>query len=155
MTVTVRKVEVKDVDQIHTLGMSAQEFSVGVWEGFWTKDQLSNWAQSKTDLTLVAVNEDEEVLGFSLYAVHTPTGKVTWENLFVSKDHQRQGIAKSLALEGLQQLKDMGYNYVALQNHNVDQDKFASYLERFGFKRGDTVMWMDRFIKPHTDAEGQ
>ncbi|MFZ2484456.1 MAG: GNAT family N-acetyltransferase [Minisyncoccia bacterium] len=148
MNVSIRRAVVSDIEQIHKLGNSAQEFTVGVWEGFWSKDNLLNWSKSEEDLMLVAVNENNEVIGFSLYAVHIPTGKVTWENLFVSKECRQQGIGKKLVLEGLKELEKMGYNYVALQNHNDNQDDFASYLEQFGFKRGDMVMWMDKFIKP-------
>lgn len=100
----------------------------------------------------MAVNENNEVIGFSLYAVHIPTGKVTWENLFVNKEYRQQGIGRNLVLEGLKELEKMSYNYIALQNHNGNQDKFASYLEQFGFKRGDVVMWMDKFIKPEKNG---
>jgi len=152
MNLAVRRAVAFDIEQIHKLGNSAQEFTVGVWGGFWGQDHLLNWSKSKDDLMLVAVNENNEVVGFSLYAVHVPTGKVTWENLFVSKEYRGQGIGKSLVIEGLKELEKMGYSYIALQNHNDDKEKFASYLEQFGFKRGDMVMWMDKFIKPETNG---
>lgn len=148
---SIRKAEERDIKQIQTLGNSVQEFNVGVWQGFWGEEDLMRWSKSADDLMLVAVDESGRVLGFSLYAAHIPTGKVTWENLFVDKEFRRQGIAKALVLRGLEILEEMGYTYIAGQNHNEDQEGFARYLEQFGFQKGSMVMWIDKFLKARPD----
>lgn len=133
-----------DVEVVHGLGSSLKEFSTQSGS-FWSQEQLACWCTSSNDVTLVAENNGT-VVGFSLYAVHTPTKKVTWENLYVDPAGRGLGVGSALIHEGHKRLKEKGYTYVALQNNNEDQEKFAQYLERFGFKKGDSVLWMDQFL---------
>jgi ribosomal protein S18 acetylase RimI-like enzyme len=133
------------VDVVYNLGVGQREFANESGE-FWSKEQLTNWCQSSTDVLLVA-EKDGKVVGFSLYAAHLTTGKVTWENLYVEPSARGLGIAGALAEEGLKKIKELGYPYVMLCVNAEDQEAFASFVEKYGFKRGDKVLWMDQVIK--------
>jgi len=137
--------EVGDVDAVYDLGISQREFASASGE-FWSKEQLTAWCQSPKDVLLVA-EKGRGIIGFSLYAAHLPTSKVTWENLFVIPSTRGLGVAGALVEEGLKQIKEKGYFYVMLCVNADDQETFASFVEKYGFKRGDKVLWMDQIIK--------
>lgn len=145
MDFLIRKMEVKDVEAAYDLGIGQREFASESGE-FWSKEQLTNWCQSPTDVLLVA-EKNSKVVGFSLYAAHLPTGKVTWENLYVEPSVRGLGIAGALVEEGLKKIKELGYPYVMLCVNADDQEAFASFVEKYGFKRGDKVLWMDQILK--------
>lgn len=130
-----------DIDEIYQLGLFQDEFSSSS-SSFWTKEQLLAWCQSRNDLLLVAKNNNK-IIGFSFYAVHFPTKKVTWENLYVVPEARGSGVAKRLTAEGLKQLKQMGYVYLMLCVNAKNQESFIRFLENYGFKRGNKVWWVD------------
>lgn len=144
MDLVIRKMTSEDIDTVYTLGVSQKEFST-TNGAFWDKDQLKNWVRSPRDLLLVAEKE-KQVIGFSLYASHLPTGKVTWENLYVNPSYRRLGIASALTKEGLKQIKALGYTYIMMAVNAEDQESFSSLMEKFGFKRGSNVLWMDQLL---------
>jgi ribosomal protein S18 acetylase RimI-like enzyme len=144
MDFLIRKMISKDIDAVYDLGFSQKEFSSDNGS-FWTKEQLKNWVGSSNDLLLVA-EKDKQIIGFSLYAVHLPTGKVTWENLYVSPADRKLGVASALAKEGLRQIKALGYTYIMLGVMAEDQESFTLLMEKFGFKRGSKVLWMDQLL---------
>ena len=144
MDFLIRKMELEDIEAVYSLGVSQKEFSSASGT-FWSQEQLKNWIRSPKDLLLVA-EKDSQIIGFSLYAVHSPTGKVTWENLYISPKYRKLGIASALTKEGLKQIKALGYTYIMLCVNAEDQESFASFLEKFGFKRGSKVLWMDQIL---------
>lgn len=133
-----------DVAAVCALGVGQKEFSTASGS-FWTHEQLERWCESQKDVLLVVEN-DERIVGFSLYATHSPTGKVTWENLYVDPSVRGKDVGKSLIQEAHKLLKEKGYSYVVLQNNSDNQEKFSKYVERFGFKPAGQVLWMDQFL---------
>lgn len=141
---TVREMNKEDIEAVFELGHGCEEFTTENGS-FWSKEQLQRWCNSPDDLLLVA-EENGRIIGFSLYAVHIPTGKVTWENLYVDPEMRGRGIAAALIEEGHLRLKAKGYSYLVLQDNSTDQERFAHYLERFGFKKGSKVLWLDTIL---------
>lgn len=135
---------IDDVPPVLSLGKGQQEFTFE-HQSFWSEDQLTAWCQSKDDVCIVA-ECNGVIVGFSLYAMHIPTKKVTWENLYVVPEMRKSGVGSSLIEEGLKQIKEKGYTYVMACLNAVDKDGFATYLEKFGFKRGHKMLWIDREI---------
>ena len=144
MDFSITKMTVEDIDEVYNLGIGQKEFASanGI---FWSKDQLKNWCQSQSDVLLVA-KKDDQIIGFSFYATHLPTGKITWENLYVAPAARRMGVAAKLTEEGLKQIKLLDYTYVMLCVNAENQELFASFVEKYGFKRGDKVLWVDKII---------
>lgn len=140
----IRKMEPRDGDDVYSLGINQKEFS-SENGSFWTKEQLEKWCQSQSDILLVA-EKDNIIVGFSLYAAHTPTGKVTCENLYVDQAARGLGIAGALIEEGLKRIKELGYPYVMFCVNAKDRESFASFLEKYGFKKGAEVLWVDKII---------
>lgn len=149
MTFSIRKMSSKDVEEVYNLGIIQKEFSSENGT-FWTKEQLSQWCQSSNDVLIVA-EQDKKIVGFSLYAVHVPTGKVTWENLYVISSARKTGVASALIKEGHKQIKALGYKYIASCVNADDQRSFALFAEKFGFKKGNKVLWIDQIITSDRD----
>lgn len=140
----IRPMNKGDAGAVRVLGVGQKEFSTASGS-FWTHEQLEKWCESRTDVLLVA-EDDGKIIGFSLYATHIPTGKVTWENLYVDPSARGKDVGKSLIQEAHRLLKEKGYSYVVLQNNSNDQERFSKYLEPFGFRPGERVLWMDQFL---------
>jgi ribosomal protein S18 acetylase RimI-like enzyme len=141
MNYTIRKMEAKDIEQVYELGVHQDEFSTESGS-FWTKEQLASWVESNTDITLVA-EQDTKILGFSLYAQHLPTKKITWENLYVDPTTRGLGIGSALVQEGLKLSKELGCTYMMGCVNASDKKEFSEYLTKFGFKKHGEVIWMD------------
>ena len=141
MDYTIRKMEIKDVDQVHAFGIHQTEFSTESGS-FWTKEQLINWLQSENDITIVA-ERGGKIIGFSLYAQHIPTKKMTWENLYVDPVARGSGVGSVLIKEGLKLAKGLGCVYMMGCINAVDREQFADYLTKFGYKKYGEVLWMD------------
>lgn len=140
----IRKMNIGDTEEVYNLGVSQKEFaSESVC--FWTREQLNQWCQSPSDVLIVA-EQNQKIVGFSLYSAHVPTGKVTWENLYVIPMARKNGVASALAKEGLKQIRDLGYKYIVSYINADDQNSFASFAGKFGFKKGNKVLWIDQAI---------
>jgi ribosomal protein S18 acetylase RimI-like enzyme len=144
MDFQISKMNIEDIDEIYKLGISQKEFASasGI---FWSKKQLEKWCQSPNDVLLVA-KTNNEIIGFSFYSAHIPTKKVTWENLYVTPSARGLGVAAKLTEEGLKRVKNLGYTYIMLCVNAEDQELFAKFVERYGFKRGGLVLWVDKII---------
>jgi ribosomal protein S18 acetylase RimI-like enzyme len=140
----IRKLEKSDIDTVVKQGLTESAFNTESG-AFWTKEQLESWSESKDDVLLVA-EINEEVIGFALFASHTPTKKVTWENLYVLPEYRKMGIAKALTEGGLHKIKELGHKYVMLCANSDDNESFLKFMETFGFKVGPKVLWVDKVI---------
>lgn len=142
MTFKIRKLESADIDQVYELGNLKDEFTTENGS-FWSKEQLESWGKSESDIMLVAESEGK-IVGFSLYAQHIPTKKVTWENMYVLPEYRKLGIGSALIENSLEKLKELGCKYVMCCINSTDQNQFAEYLKKFGFKIYGNVLWVDK-----------
>lgn len=141
---TIRKMNIEDIDEVYNLGINQSAFKTDSGS-FWTSVQLKNWVESDMDVLLVA-EQDNKIIGFTFFAGHIPTKKVTWENLYIIPEYRKNGIAKDLTTEGLKQIKSLGYVYVMGCVNADDQGKFVKYVEQFGFKDGGQTTWIDKVL---------
>lgn len=95
METIFKKLTADHIPEVMALGAAEPGFSVGEAPSFWSRLQLERWFASDTDICLGAFSGDE-LVGFTLAAVHVPTGKVTWENLLVRRDLRGTGIGDRL-----------------------------------------------------------
>jgi ribosomal protein S18 acetylase RimI-like enzyme len=153
MTLSIRKMDKTDIPQVHKLGISQEAFS-SKNGAFWTEEQLYKWSQSPTDVLLIA-EENSIIVGFSFYSTHVPTGKVTWENLYVIPEARKTGVGSHLVEEGLKQIRSLGFTYIMGCVHAVDQENFASFVEKFNFTVGDKVTWIDQIIDSDNNKSEQ
>lgn len=133
-----------DVPSVIYLGKGQKEFTFE-HQSFWLEEQLVSWCNSNEDVCLVA-EHNNQIVGFSLYAMHTPTKKVTWENLYVIPEMRNSGVGAKLIEEGLKQIKEKEYTYIVGCVNAENKDIFATYLEKFGFKKGHQMLWVDKDV---------
>ena len=142
--ITIRNMKIDDVDSVIALGKGQKEFTFE-HQSFWLKEQLIPWCESNDDVCIVAECSGA-IIGFSLYAVHIPTKKVTWENIYVIPEMRKSGVGSKLIEEGLKQIREKGCSYVMGCINAEDKETFVTYLERFGFKKSHEMIWVDKEI---------
>jgi len=141
----IRRMKISDISEIIKIGESVKEFRVdSKVRGFWTKEQLGNWVNSKKD-SLIVAEKNNKIIGFVMFAHHIPTGKVTFENAWVEKDFRGKEIIERLVEEGIKDLKKKGANYIC---GLAKTDNFASikFLEKNKFMKGFDFSWLHRKI---------
>lgn len=141
----IRSMKISDILEIIEIGEQIEEFRVdSKVKGFWTKEQLAKWVNSKEDVLLVA-EENDRIVGFVMFAHHVPTGKVTFENAWADKEFRGKGIVEKLVREGIKELKQTGATYLCAL---AKTDNLASikFLEKNKFMKGFDFSWMHRKI---------
>ena len=143
--VKIRKANANDVAKLISIGKRVDEFKVDKeTRGWWSKKQLEKWIKSKSDVVLVA-EEDKRIVGFVMFAHHTPTGKVTYENGWIDREYRGKEIILELTKIGLKKLKAKGARYICglVKKDNINS---IIFLEKNKFKKGFDFTWMHRTI---------
>jgi len=139
--IKIRRMEKKDVEAVYSLGTSEERFRVG-GDGavFWTKEQLSRWTQSETDVLIVA-EDRSKIVGYALSQYHPPTKKAVFENLHVSPEYRSQGVGSQLTDQLVAHLKKQGAVYIcALVEPN--NEAILNTLTQKGFEAGKEMRWL-------------
>jgi len=141
--VAIRRMKPQDVEEVYNLGISETRFRVGSEEqaGFWTKEQLDSWVRSDSDVLLVA-EQEAKVVGYALSHYHLPTKKATFDNLHVNPNYRGLGIGHNLTSELVKALRNQGAFYICTLVES-DNNTIVRVLEKSGFKKGKTMIWMD------------
>ncbi|ROV61177.1 N-acetyltransferase [Vibrio ponticus] len=88
----------------------------------------------KLTLSLVACNDEGEVVGHAMFSPVTLEGEdLNWQGLApvaVREDVRKQGIAESMVREGLESLRDFGYPACVVLGD-------PAYYSRFGFSAAE------------------
>ena len=140
----IEKMQLRDTETVHRLGKSQAAFKVSGEDAFWTLDQLKCWVRRDEDVLLVAM-EEGHVIGFALSTLHRPTGKATWENLYVVPNSRGKGVGIALGNEMVKQLDQRGatYIYFLVRAENVDE---VEYFEKRGFEKGFNFVWFGKSV---------
>ena len=139
--IKIRRMEKKDVEAVYSLGTSEERFRVG-GDGavFWPRGQLSDWVKSKTDVLLVAEDNDK-IVGYALSQYHAPTKKAVFENLHVSPEYRGEGVGSQLTDQLVAHLKKQGAVYIcALVEPN--NEAILNTLTQKGFEKGKKMRWL-------------
>ena len=133
-----------DIAEVCCIGKSVQAFEVAEGDLFWTVEQLTAWVEAGNDVLLVAKEEDK-IVGFALSTLHRPTGKATWENLYVDPSKRNLGIGRALTEEMVTQLQRRGATYVCffVRAENLTE---VAYFERRGFTKGHNFVWFGKHL---------
>lgn len=149
MPIDIRPMKPTDVAQVYQSGIDVEQFQTSETESkktpFWPKERLYKWVNEENDVLLIAEDEDR-IVGYFLSHLHQPTGIAYIENLYVAKTYRRQGIGTTLMKNGLKRLSENGCRYVAALT-KPSNTTMQSLLERDGFNRGETFIWMDKLLK--------
>lgn len=143
-TMVIQKMTLSDISAVLKLGTGVAAFKVAEQDCFWSRDQLENWIKADEDVLLVA-KEDDDVVGFALSTLHKPTGKVTWENLYVLPDFRSKGVGRQLIEELLLKLKQKGASYMCffVRAENLEE---VSYFQRRDFEKGFDFVWFSKHL---------
>jgi ribosomal protein S18 acetylase RimI-like enzyme len=140
----IRKMKVSDIDFILEVGKREEEFRVSKkLGGFWSKDQLTAWINSKDDVMLIA--EEKEIVGFIMSSLHKPTGKATFENMWVNPNFRRKGLATKMTQIMIKKLKENGAEYICGMS-KVENESIINFLMKEGFDKGYPFFSMGKKI---------
>lgn len=141
----IREMKIEDIPEVIKAGSDESYFiTTPDSGGFWTNKQLSNSIKSKSDVLLVA-EENDEIIGFTIALLHNPTMKATLENIWVNQKYRRKGIGEQLAKKRLEKLKENGCIYVCALIKE-DNTPTINLLEKMGFNKGYKFYWMDKYL---------
>jgi ribosomal protein S18 acetylase RimI-like enzyme len=138
------KATIEDIPAILKIGMKVEAFRTREKDIFWTESQLRKWIEADQDVLLTA-KDNGKLVGFVLTSLHTPTGKATWENLYVLPEYRGKGVASKLIDKMVEQLKQKGATYVffAVNSNNKEE---LEYFVRRGFEKGFDFSWFGRHL---------
>ena len=144
MSLVFRSLCQRDVDAVYAFGIKEPAFCFeSESAGFWSKGQLARWFRSKNDVCLGAFL-DGTLVGFVLVAIHQPTGKATWENLFVAPEFRRSGmnVVRPLTDELRRVLKEKGVSRLHfLTDACTAKEHLRRYFRVLGYKGCGTFVW--------------
>ena len=140
----IEKMTLDDVSAVLRLGAGVEAFQVADHDCFWSQAQLEAWVEADEDVLLVA-REGTEVIGFTLSTLHKPTGKVTWENLYVLPNFRCKGVGQRLIKELLFQLKSRSASYLCGYVRTENRAE-VSYFEQQGFDMGYNFTWLSKYL---------
>ncbi|MDR1032976.1 MAG: GNAT family N-acetyltransferase [Candidatus Nomurabacteria bacterium] len=127
-----------DIEKIWELGENVSGFVTSDdVVTFWPKAILEN-SIDKPDVLIKVAETDGEIVGFVIVNINRSLKKAEIENIFVSENYRRQGVASELIKSAIAELKNGGIeNVVAMSNEAVD------LLVSLGFSKGRQFYWMD------------
>ncbi|MFH0854778.1 MAG: GNAT family N-acetyltransferase [bacterium] len=139
----IRKAIIADIDRIHALGSTVNEFAVSDETViFWPKHILRNCIESKTDWLLIA-EENEAIAGFVIINNSPVFKKAIIENIYVFPQLREKGVAKKLLTTALDLINSTDCEYICAL---MDDDKAIKFYESNGFKKGRNFAWLDKVL---------
>ncbi len=148
--VVVRKAKTSDEDALYAFARSFPELRVSATHEFMDRGEFGEAIQNPDGVFLCAIREETPV-GF-IYANANDvekkgTRKKKWACLVyvaVEKEYRGQGIATRLYTECIKHLKSRGVTHCYGWANNEDDGAVRSFMEKHGFAKGHTYVWMDK-----------
>ncbi len=140
----IRKPERKDAPQIAGIqhearkNLDAQLLSQKQLEAISLVDREKYWEElillaPRHDITIFLAEADEQIRGFISLRAKRSANAGEIDRLYVAPAHQRQGLGRALFKQGLDHLRDYGFDKVTVWT--FDGDEVASaFCQAFGFK---------------------
>ena len=142
---TIREATIDDLNKIHNLGKTVEEFNVSDEAAtFWPKHILRNCIESKTDWLILA-EENNEILGFTIVNNSPVFKKAIIENIFVSPQHRKKGVGKKLLAAAVERIRETDCEYICILTE-VDNNTAINFYVSNGFNRGKNFAWLDRVL---------
>lgn len=132
---------IEDIPQVIECGSQESNFSVtDTTEGFWSIEQLENTLKENNDVLLVA-EQDECIVGFCISLIHQPTGKATFENLWVHEEFRKSGVGQLLFGEMVKELKKKQVRLVCALIKEGNNPILA-FMDKNEFEKGNMFFWL-------------
>lgn len=150
----IRNATVEDVDAVHELGKTVDEFSVNEETvNFWPKERLASAIDSDDVLILVA-EENAAISGFLIINYNRSLKKALIENIYVDPARRGEGIGAALLQTLMSTLRERGCEYVATLVPPGAESAIGVYVQS-GFGRGEVFLWLDKALTTTFKREGQ
>lgn len=146
MNYKIRQAQTSDLEGIYRIGLLEEGFAVSPQTRFYGKKYLKKWLENQGDSILLVAATREEIVGFIFVNIMINKWAMV-ENLTVVESARRQKVGTVLLQEVEKRLKKRNINYIAgwVRKENKAINDF---LEKHGFKRGYSFIWMEKTDKP-------
>ena len=141
----IKTATLEDINTIIKLGNSVNEFQVSDEAvTFWPKEILTNCIKSKKNPILVA-EENKQIIGFIIANYNSSFKKAIIENIFVNPDFRGKDVGKFLLNNLLNNLKELGCEYVCSLVKDNSNVAIEFYLKN-NFNKGINCIWLDKIL---------
>ncbi len=141
----IREGTINEIDKIYKLGEAVDEFdTTDEIVIFWPKHILRNCIESQSDWLLVA-EENQQLIGFIICNNSPVFKKAVIENVFVSPQYRKKGVAKKLLDYLLNEIKSTDCEYVVIFAEGDNNTAIDFYVQN-GFNRGKNFAWIDKAL---------
>ena len=138
--IKIRKLKKGDLDFVLNLFRELDDNTTGINDE-WEIYEILNMINNYKDLNLGAFL-DGKLIGFVLSHCYTRANKVYVENIVVSKEHRRKGVASALLCELHFLYSKLGnYRFIALVNENNISS--CALFKKF-YMSGNKMIWYQR-----------
>lgn len=138
----IRKMTLRDIDEVYEMGTGIAEFAVSDVSSFWEKPELESWVREGKDDVLLVAEADSRIAGFILTKFHKPTKSCEFANILVREEYRRRGIGEALMEEAKAQVIDKGATYIFAVAQSANKASQGLCLAA-GFKRGHHMTWLE------------
>jgi ribosomal protein S18 acetylase RimI-like enzyme len=139
--ISFKKLKECNAERVLSLFSFEHSIATGI-EDSWTLHDLKRLFKSKNDYNYGLFLRNE-LIGFALSHINKASRKVYLENILISKEYRRQGLAKQLLNHLLEKYATMGnFRYVA----QVNSKNIAALelLKSSDFVIGEKMNWMQK-----------
>lgn len=143
----IRPAQVKDLEELFSLGKNTPELRTSATEEFMDKEELK-WCIANPECVFLVAEEDQKLCGF-IYANAKdkerpfPNKYACLVYLAVLPEFRKKGVATLLYEECEKKLKEMGINWL-YGWAKADGVPILSFLEGRRFQKGQEYVWMDK-----------
>ena len=125
--IKIRQMRIEDIEKVAELAMLANPFA----EKEAYKKHLIEELRLSPELSIVAVNNKNEVIGYAQADVHGEMAVL--EDIAVSENWQRKGVGRKLLEKEIEMLKEKGVKIVRAEVHYKCAEAIPFYY-KFGFR---------------------
>ncbi len=118
----IRHASLQDIDAICSIGRNVA-FKVSGCINFYERAELEAWLSSSTNNVMLVVEDivNDSIVGFCSCVILSNHWAML-DNIFVSVEHRRYGLAKKLLLKLQSELICWGLKYVSTLVRSIDSD---------------------------------
>lgn len=140
--VTIRAMELRDLDAVIALGTSTAEFDTSTESPqFYSRATLEKWISSPNGVLLVA-ESGPDVIGFRLAAYNPDSRDGYLHTIAVKQAYRNQGVGTQLMAETLRRLEVLGCNHVVALVQEGNESTLG-FLRKNGFDVGGKFHYCD------------
>jgi len=139
MNYNIRKVTLEDIPIIWKMGKDVPFFETAEdIITFWPESVLNDCVD-KEDVLFLVMEVENKILGFIIGNINNSLKKCEVENIFIVPEYRKQGYARILLKDLIQQLRTRGIENICA----MSEGSVVDFYKKNNFTKGNQFYWMD------------